>query len=336
MPRAFATLLALLLSASACGRDAARHAPAGPAAPKPPALAPAYRVSIQLDPATAGLLGKKLSATILALRALEDRPGQAILQLAVFQGLPGAEWIGRLPRPLRSKLADWLDEALLQKRADGSTPVARAGEVIRQLQTFTQVIVLDTVLETTGSAGQHRVRGLRLSAAGRDLTVPLPSDVVGIVPAGAPALTLDGAALALGPHRFSVPIGAMLLEAHRELVLRPAGFEDLAGLLEHAVGCPEVAASLAGHCVLGQCISSLASVETLTGLCRAGLAAAARQLEDDLRGEQLTVLDLQKGSARLAGEGAAAPRLEDGRFTVTITAEGETATGEAPFTGELL
>ncbi|MBK7072626.1 MAG: hypothetical protein IPH44_10005 [Myxococcales bacterium] len=335
MPRplartALAPALLALVAACASSSPAADHAAApAPAAPPPPARWPAgtFDVRTKLDVATSGLAGARLSASLLLLTELDAHPGRALLSLAAIQGLPAVAKLRKVPR-LGAKLEAYLDDAVAREAPAGADRFAALAEDLRAL---TRVIELGSTLAvTTPAAGDatatHALRALTFTIADQRLEVPVPAALVDAVRPTTPALAADGAALTLGAHAFAVPYGAMLLTAAGPLVFQPLGGPTLREALAAQVGCPRVAARLGANCELGACVRDAVPEATLAAVCDQAVAALAAQVEAQVAAQRFDVLALEAGRATLAD---AALR---GTWTVRVEAEGEVATGTAPFT----
>jgi len=156
--------LALL---TACASSPAGRAAAPPATT--PAPAPAVRwptatfdVRTELDAATAGLLGDRLSATALLLTELDTHPGRALLSLAAVQGLPAVRTLRKVPR-LGGKLVAALDAAVAGDAPD------RFAALTRDLLALTRVIEVGTTLAVDAAddgeaAAVHTLRALTAMA----------------------------------------------------------------------------------------------------------------------------------------------------------------------------
>lgn len=339
MPHALArsaVASATLALVAACASSSHTTAAASPApSPAAPAPAPAARwpagtfdVRTQLDAVTSGLAGARLSASLLVLADLDAHPGRTLLSLATIQGLPAVAKLRKVPR-LGSKLEAYLDDAVARDAPAGTARFAALGDDLRAL---TRVIELGSTLAVTApAAGEptatHAVRALTFTLGDRRLEVPVPATLVDAVRPTTPALATDGAALTLGAHTFAVPYGAMLLTAAGPLVFAPLGGPTLEAALAAQVGCPRVAARLGANCELGACLRDAVPEATLAAICDQAVAALAAQVEAQLVAQRFDVLALEGG--RADGDPAAALR---GTWTVRIEAEGEVATGAAPFT----
>lgn len=328
-------------SAPVAERPAAHTGPAAAPTTPTPALAGAYLLTTRLDPITAGLLGKKAAAGIALVADLEQHPGRTLLAAAELSGAGVVTDLRKvLPDSLESKLTDWLDEAIRSQTGGGFAGLSAQVEALRSMAE-----VLDLQSELTpqhpGAAqlpmtAMHRPVALGFSAAGQTLQIPLPPALVGSVPVTALSLALlqaDAATyppprLALGPHRFAVPLGALLLQAAGPLVFRPLGGETLADVLLSRAQCPSVAQRLGEKCLAGLCLGRLAGPERLEKLCDHGVRALAAQVTQRIAGQEAEVLDFTGGTATLAPHG-----LGDGRWQLRVQAGEAQVESKAVFSG---
>jgi hypothetical protein len=322
--------LALL---TACASSPAGRAAAPPATT--PAPAPAVRwptatfdVRTELDAATAGLLGDRLSATALLLTELDTHPGRALLSLAAVQGLPAVRTLRKVPR-LGGKLVAALDAAVAGDAPD------RFAALTRDLLALTRVIEVGTTLAVDAAddgeaAAVHTLRALAFTIADRRIEVPVPAAAVDAVRPTTPAVATDGAALTLGAHAFVVPYGEMLLTAAGPLVFTRWGGATLPAALAAQVDCPRVAARLAATCELKACLRDAVPEAALATLCDQAVAAVAAQVEGQITAQRLDVLALEAG--RIERPAADPAATLHGSWTVRVEADGQVATGTAPFT----
>lgn len=323
--------LALLTAcaASPAGRAAAPPAPApAPAPPAPRWPTGTFDVRTELDAATAGLLGDRLSATALLLTELDTHPGRALLSLAAVQGLPAVRTLRKVPR-LGGKL-----EAALDAAVAGDAPDRFAG-LTREVLALTRVIEVGTTLAVGGAddgeaTAVHTLRALAFTIADRRIEVPVPAAAVDAVRPTNPAVATDGAALTLGTHAFTVPYGEMLLTAAGPLVFARWGGPTLPAALAAQVDCPRVAARLAATCELKACLRDAVPEAALATLCDQAVAALAARLEGQITAQRLDVLALEAG--RIDRPAADPAATLHGAWTVRVEADGQVATGSAPFT----
>lgn len=327
--------LAACSSAPVAERPAAHTGPAAAPAAPTPALAGAYLLTTRLDPITAGLLGKKAAAGLALVADLEQHPGRTLLAAAELSGAGVVTDLRKvLPDSLESKLTDWLDEAIRSQTGGGFAGLSAQVEALRSMAE-----VLDLHSELTPQhpgAAHHRPVALGFTAAGQALQIALPAPLVGSVPVATLSLTLHQAdaattsppRLALGPHRFAVPLGALLLQAAGPLVFRPLGGETLADLLLSRAQCPTVAQKLGEKCLAGLCLGRLAGPERLEKLCDHGVRALAAQVTQRIAGQEAEVLDFAGGTATLAPHG-----LGDGRWQLRVQAGEAQVESKAVFSG---
>ncbi|MBL8626386.1 MAG: hypothetical protein JNK64_34035 [Myxococcales bacterium] len=331
MSRRASLLLITACASSGHGRVSSPPAPTTAPAPAVRWSTGTFDVRTELDVATSGLAGARLSASLLTLAELDAHPGHALLSLAAIQGLPAVAKLRKVPR-LGAKLEAYLDDAVAREAPAGSARFAALGEDLRAL---TRVIELGSTLAVTAPAAgaptaTHALAALSFTRADRRIEVPVPAALVDAVRPTAPALATDGAALTLGAHAFAVPYGAMLLTAAGPLVFEPLGGPTLRDALAAQVGCPRVAARLGANCELGVCVRDAVPEATLAAVCDQAVAALAAQVEAQIVAQRFDVLALEAGRAELAGADPAAALR--GTWTVRVEAEGEVATGSAPFT----
>jgi hypothetical protein len=322
-------------SAPVAENPAAGNGPLALLAAPAPALAGAYLLTTRLDPVTAGLLGKKTAAGLSLIGDLEQHPGRTLLAAAELSGAGVVTDLRKLlPDSLESKLADWLDEAILGQTGGGFAGLSAQVEALR---TMAEVLELQSELTPQlPTAAQHRPIALRFAAAGQTLQIPLPAALVGSVPAATLSLALlqaDATAktpprLALGPHRFGVPLGTMLLQAAGPLVFRPLGGETLADVLLSRANCPAVGQKLGEKCLAGLCLGRLAGPERLEKLCDHGVRALAEQVSRRIAGQDAEILDFASGEATLAQRG-----LGDGRWRLRVQAGEVQVDSPATFSG---
>lgn len=320
--RRLAPLFALVLMACASPQRT------GPTS-APMRLATSYRIQTHLDAAAAGLLGKTVGGTLLALKNSEVNPARTVTRLMITYGVPGAGVLSHMPDSLRSSIETWANEELDRRGADGKTITMRVSQLVESILDRTRVIVIESELspEDGGQRGRHSVAGLGFSAFGRSGVIELPDDVAGVIRVENPRISLDAgsASLHIEGHEFAIRFG----EAALRLVLRQAGANDLSSLLESAVGCADLATSISDHC-LGACISAA----TLTSLCEDGVHVAAHILETEIRAQRLTVLNIRDGRCEvLVGPNGVVERLVNGHFTILVSLNGEDFTSDAPFEG---
>lgn len=289
-----------------------------------PALAGAYQLTTRLDPVTAGLLGKKAAAGLSLIGDLEQHPGRTLLAAAELSGASVLTDIRKLvPDSLESKLADWLDEAIRGQAGGGFAGLSAQVEALRAmsevLELQSELTLQLPKLAQHPQTAQHRPVALGFAAAGQTLQIPLPAALAASVPPATLSLALlqaDASAktpprLTLGPHRFAVPLGAMLLQAAGPLVFKPLGGETLADLLLSRAQCPGVAQRLGEKCLAGLCLGRLAGPERLEKLCDHGVRALAAQVTQRIAGQDAEMLDFAGGEAILAPHG-----LGDGRWQI--------------------
>lgn len=327
------SLLLVTACASGHGRVAPPPATAARAAPAPAVRWPTgtFDVRTDLDAATAGLLGERLSASALLLTELDTHPGHALLSLAAVQGLPAVAKLRKVPR-LGAKLEAALDAAVRQDAPNGA---ARFAALTRDLLELTRVLELDTTLAVApaaadGATAVHALRALAFTIADRRIEVPVPTTAIDAVRPTTPTLTTDGAALVVGGHAFAVPYGEMLLTAAGPLVFAPRGGPTLRAALAAQLDCPRVAARLGATCELGACLRDAVPEATLAAVCDQAVAALAAQVEAKMTAQRLDVLALEAGRTEPAVTGPTAALR--GVWTVRVEADGQVATGSAPFT----
>ena len=182
---------------------------------------------------------------------------------------------------------------------------------------------LDTVeLEVMGHALAYDVAAL--AGLGVELEVTVPATVT----QGA-----TGTRLALGDHGFGLPYGRIAWRAMEDLVAARYG-RDLRTVLGDQLGCPAVAAAVAGQCVLGVCVGHAAD---LRAICEAGLDRAVSELRTRVEAATVEPIALDAGAARLVDGAPAdgvASALAAGVWTARLDLGQGLRPAPATFTGE--
>lgn len=283
-----AAMTGLALGLGACsGGDRAPRAPT----PPPPALAERYALTTRLDLSAATVLPDALNAHLALLRAFDASPGAAMFLLAEQRGVPAAKHLRTvLPGALERKLAGWIDRRVATTAAPGVVH-----DVVGAAEHPLGELVLTSTL--TLAPAEHALVTVGVETAGHRVEVPATTLQVNpdlIVLAAQPTITGDGAALEIGPHTFGVAFGQVAWQALEGSLTARLGAPP-AQALATALGCAELAAAIAGECLLGACVGHAAE---LREVCDGAAAEVVDRLRAEVLGLDLDVVDLRAGRAR--------------------------------------
>lgn len=275
-------------------------------------------------PATSAATGQLADTLALTHRFVDD-PGTAILGLAQdAQSSELTTLLSALPDALESQLAGWMSAYIRTASSNGVTPYDR----LVSLDSTVRALLLSWRLQSTlalpsGAAGTHAPTAFVFSANTGPVTIPIDPALVtpgtGIVATLLPPDVASGAAkLTLSDHSMALPFGRYALPALNAVLLASNGVPNTAAYLSSAVDCPELAKSVASHCVSIVCVGHTSE---LSAVCAAGLAEGARQIEARILALDFKALRFELGIATPVGAQVSvgqATRLDDGVWTSTV------------------
>lgn len=283
--------------------------PAGADAPTA-ALNGAYSVSSAFDLQAVAAAPGPVRNTLGLVHGLVADPGAAILSFADQAGVPALGTLRSvLPDALESRLSGWIT-SYIKTPVAGSSPF----DQLVGLDNLVQSLILSWGLESRlalppSQAGTHAPVRLVFTPS-----VSFPLDGTASVTSGInvtatltwPNGTGGSALVNVSDHFMGFPFGRYALQALNTILLAEYGKPNMAAYLSDFVGCEGMANSVSSQCVSVLCVGHK---DELLSVCEGGLAAAASQIEDQIRGLDFKAIRFQSGRAN--AEGVAVSRPQD-------------------------
>ena len=294
-------------------------------------LSGAFSVSSQFQiPATAAAPGP-VGDTLRLVHKLVDDPATAILSFAEDAGVPGLSTLrSALPDVLESKLTGWMNAYIKSASVGGVSPY----DQIVTMDQLIQSLLLNWGVQSRlvlpiGAPGTHAPVSLAFASASNPVVIPLDATASVISATGITATLSwpDGpngaAVVTISDHTMGLPFGRYALQALNAILLSQYGAANLGAYLSSAVGCPDMAKSVAAQCVSVVITDVCVGHESdLLSVCEGGLAEAAKQIEDQIRGLDLKAIHCLSGTATAIGAAVSRPQdataLDNGLWTVTV------------------
>jgi hypothetical protein len=292
--------------------------PVGPdGQPLPPKLDGLYEISNYFDLTSAGVFPDPVNDTLGALSSFRETPSQTIVDLLDAAGVPVVPRVlNSIPSLIRGYVLGWVDEHLFKALYQKVPVMETITGLLDDLASITTKFELVTVLDLPEGDGigdaqaTHTVSGMAYMWSEKRNVLTAPEAIANLtaqdVKANAVALEklsseLETARLALGEHRFSVPVGSFALLAADRLVKDKFGAENLREALGKIVDCKAVAKNVASRCIdpIGPGKICVGRETELEMLCNTGLGAIVSAVQDQIRKLDLPLLRLENGQAQM-------------------------------------
>jgi hypothetical protein len=332
-----------------------------PAAPVEYSFDGAYNLNSHLDIAGSGILGDRLSDALIHLSEFHDNPAGAILEILSFFDIPIYSEIWPLiPDFLKDYIEGWINDILFDPLYDAFPGVEDAFQVVQDIFYLSRDLQLRTTLTLKppnsegGMRGEHVITGLGFVLWDMEAILPIPDElgamtlaephaILEIVDSPNPAM--PDALLTVDRHTFSIPYGAMLLEAAGVLIFEPAGADDLGSYMVTLVDCNSVAENLIDDCAtdwLGEwtCLRDYITHDQVEEFCSSGLTSVGDFVAGLITDLSFDLFALDEGRVKMYDRGAADPmgdgicsELRDGVWKAQITMGLDTRIIPAKFEG---
>ena len=284
-----------------------------------------YAVKSHLDLAASGVFGDRVSDALMALSEMHDNPAGAILEVLSWFNIPVySEVWAALPDFLKDMIDGWLNDALFFPLLDGVPAIDQAFQVgqdifhlSRDLQLHTELSLKPPHADGTMHS-THVITGIGFELWDIDAVLPIPPELGALTEAephahlelvSSPNPAMPQGLLTVDRHTFSIPYGAMILEAAKYYIFEPAGADSLGGYLVNVIDCDAVATNFVDNCAtdwLGSwtCLSSYISHDDAEAWCVDGLYGVAGVVEDALNSLTFDMFALEQGRAKMFDRGA--------------------------------
>lgn len=292
--------------------------PVGPdGKPLPPKLDGRYEVSNYFDLTSAGVFPDVANDTLKALSNFRDKPSQTIVDLLDVANVPVVpNVLNAIPSPIRGFVLGWIDDHLF-KALYGKVPVTKTlTGVLDDLASIATKFEMVTVLDLPeGNAigdvrGTHTIDGMAYVWSGKRNVVKAPELISGLTTQAIEANTvalekrsveLETGRLAVGDHRFSVPVGSFAVVAADMLAKDKFGAANLRAAIGKVVNCKAVAEDVSNRCIdpVGPGKICVDHEKELENLCNVGLDALVSTIQSQLRKLDLPFLRLESGQAQM-------------------------------------
>ncbi len=329
----------------ASGSDSgdAPGAPDGPnsdsAIPITAPLTGAFAVNSQFQVHATAAAPGPLADALGLVHGFVDDPANAILTFAADAGIPELSALqSELPSALYGSLTGWMNSYIKSANASGVVPYDQLvwlDDTVRSLLLYWGL--QSSLALPVGQPGTHTPLAFIFTSPTEPLTFPI--DASGAVPgAGITALAswLDGpssaAVVTISDHAMAMPFGPYALPALNAILLAQYAAPDLGSFLSNAIGCEDMATSVASHCVGIVCVGHAGD---LFAVCEGGLAEGARQIDDQIDGLRIQTLHFENGSATAVGASVSRPQdatsLESGVWEATVDFGNDPEPADATF-----
>lgn len=260
--------------------------------PTKPVAAGAYDVRSTFDLTVEALLPAAIHDKVVLLRDFSQHPAATLFDAAEDAGVPAVEDIrDALPSYVEDKLYGWIDAEIAKLSINGVSITQYAANLAALAEQSLGKFAIDSTLVVDGTTATHALATLDLSPAGLAATFPL-----GALPnmtAGATCAATNGT-FTIGAHGYALPYGEYVWQAlDAKLHVRAS--------LGAAVGCAEIAHTVASKCVLGVCVGHEAQ---LAEICERGLDEAVERVHAEFTATTLDLLQLDAGTATLSPDAA--------------------------------
>ncbi len=356
------TFVALSLSTVACGSDSsgaefdegATEGQGGPGGKGATVLEGTYELSSAYDLTASGLLPDVANDTLGALTSLKESPSRTMFTLVEAAKIPVASTLlSAIPSVLKDKLDGYVDELVFKQVYENAPAAKNIASILDDVATMTTHFEIVTTLdvpkgdEAGNSKGSHALKGVAFTLLQKRTLVEAPDLLRDNTSASGVDLSavhilersseIEQGRLAIGDHKFGVPVGKyVLLGVNGALKIR-FGKASLSEALHTVIDCAAVAKGVAAKCVGPVCVGHEAD---LREVCSKGLDQVASQVESKITAISIDILQFHDGQARMwdaPAKGGAmdglVDRLEQGFWEATLSVAKTSKPVATPFEG---